>query len=108
MFPPQQPLLSHQPMYLPSPFCLVVGHITTTVFNSMCALLCESRICSTLRQKDSVKGHTKMSYEGSGIFSLEKKKSKGGGGAHILHKTRRGQNWDQRVEMLKQGRLNCI
>ena len=42
----------------------------------MCALLCESRICSTLRQKDSVKGHTKMSYEGSGIFSLEKKSLK--------------------------------
>ena len=42
----------------------------------MCALLCESRICSTLRRKDSVKGHTKMSYEGSGIFSLEKKSLK--------------------------------
>lgn len=40
-----------------------------------------------------------MSHEDSEIFSLEKKRSKEEGGAQILYKAQRGENWDQRVDV---------
>lgn len=90
VFPYQQPSFHYQPMCLPSPFYLMLGHITSKVFNSMCTLLCKTYICNTFRQKYLVKGHKKMSYEELGIFHLEKKKSKGRAGDPTSHKSQRG------------------
>lgn len=54
--------------------------------------------------RNQVRGHKNMSHEDFGIFNPEKKKSKEEEGDCILHKAQREQNWDQRIDVLKQSK----